>query len=281
MAEELNDQERRELERWRSGSLRKSWPVVESVPDGLRYAAELARAQGTEGGDEHDELLRQAAIRLRDMNDAARVLIADRDLLLWLHAEAAWWLQLDRDEHESAEILHMWSKRVAYLEARVGELHNTIGELRAAIADIDAHATPVGLLHNDDPEGSPHHYLLTVGALHRALGKAYTAEPCEAERSRLRVELERSEASRQAWAEEAMRVQEQVHQLLGLLDCVHDDDSCWFDHHGGCQAHGFLDLKSGEVCPQREIGEVLKAAASGENGWSRPQCAVHPEGGPA
>lgn len=57
------------------------------------------------------------------------------DLLLWLHAEAAWWLQLDRDEHESAEILHMWSKRVAYLEARVGELKNTIGELRAETAN--------------------------------------------------------------------------------------------------------------------------------------------------
>jgi hypothetical protein len=89
MVEELNAQERRELERWRSGSLRKSWPVVESVPDGLNYAAALARAQGTEGGDEHDELLRQAAIRLRDMNDAARVLVADRDSSL-SGSDATW-----------------------------------------------------------------------------------------------------------------------------------------------------------------------------------------------
>src|ERR1044071_4492424 len=100
MGEALNEQERRELERWRSGSLRKSWPKVESVPDGLRYAAELARAQGTEGGDEHDELLRQAAIRLRDMNDTARVLVADRDLLLWLHAEAVATLSNQREMTE-------------------------------------------------------------------------------------------------------------------------------------------------------------------------------------
>lgn len=66
-----------------------------------------------------------------------------------------------------------------------------VSELKAAIADIDAHATPVGLLNNDDPDGSPHHYLLTVGALHRALGKAHTAEPCESERARLRVEVDR------------------------------------------------------------------------------------------
>lgn len=188
MAEELNAQERRELERWRSGSLRKSWPKVESVPDGLRYAAELVRSQGTEGGDEHDELLRQAAIRLRDMNDAARVLVADRDLLLWLHAEAAWQRDAGYQMLERLETQH-----VDFIGPDGNRIHPDwcrecrVQPLKDAIADIDAHATPVGLLHNDDPEGSPHHYMLTVGALHRALGKAYTAEPCESERERLRI----------------------------------------------------------------------------------------------
>lgn len=60
----------------------------------------------------------------------------ERDLLLWLHAEAVWWLALDRDEHESAEVLHMWSKRVAYLEARVGHLKNTIGEQRTEMTRL-------------------------------------------------------------------------------------------------------------------------------------------------
>lgn len=179
------------------------------------------------------------------------------------------------------------AKRVAYLEARVGELNNTIGELRASIADIDAHATPVGLLHNDDPEGSPHHYMLTVGALHRALGKAYTAEPCESERARLRSELDRlhswaglmelldehwpaevfdgqsedsgprivsliravdaERASRQAWAEEAMRLElaDEARHCTGACDCpanVHIDGCFYSD-------------------------------------TAVPQCAVHPEAG--
>lgn len=45
-----------------------------------------------------------------------------------------------------------------------------IRDLEAAIQDIDAHATPCGLLDESDPEGSPHHYLVTTGSLHRALG---------------------------------------------------------------------------------------------------------------
>lgn len=48
----------------------------------------------------------------------------------------------------------------------------------AAIRDIDAHATPVGLADENDPEGNPHHYLVTVGSLHRALGKSGTGA-CE------------------------------------------------------------------------------------------------------
>lgn len=51
-----------------------------------------------------------------------------------------------------------------------GQALDEIDRLRAAILDIDAHATPMGLLREDDPEGSPGYYHLTVGALHRALG---------------------------------------------------------------------------------------------------------------
>lgn len=42
---------RRALERWESGQRRKGLPTVESVPDGIRYAALLVRAIGTEGGE--------------------------------------------------------------------------------------------------------------------------------------------------------------------------------------------------------------------------------------
>lgn len=61
------------------------------------------------------------------------------------------------------------------------ELRTTIEQLRESIRDIDAHATPIGLLNSNDPDGSPHHYIVTVGALHRALGKSGTAAKCEAE----------------------------------------------------------------------------------------------------
>ncbi|MEW2300249.1 hypothetical protein AB0958_09740 [Streptomyces sp. NPDC006655] len=60
--------------------------------------------------------------------------------------------------------------------------------LKAAILDIDAHATPMGLADPNDPEGNPHHYAVTVGALHRALGKVgHTAAPCTAEAAIERV----------------------------------------------------------------------------------------------
>jgi hypothetical protein len=42
-----------------------------------------------------------------------------------------------------------------------------------------------------------------------------------------------------------------------LLESLRDDDPCWFDHHGGCQAHGYLSLGPGELCPQAELKALL------------------------
>lgn len=44
---------------------------------------------------------------------------------------------------------------------------------------------------------------------------------------------------------------------VGLLQSLTDPDDCWFDHHGGCQAHGFLSLEPGELCPHAEAKQVL------------------------
>lgn len=44
---------------------------------------------------------------------------------------------------------------------------------------------------------------------------------------------------------------------IDLLRSLVDDDACWFDHHGGCQAHGYLLLEPGEKCPQAEAKEIL------------------------
>jgi hypothetical protein len=75
------DAAKQELARWESGQRIKGLPQIAEVPDGLQIAAALIRAQGTEGGEEHDELLRDAGVRLRDLADAARHLLAESVVL--------------------------------------------------------------------------------------------------------------------------------------------------------------------------------------------------------
>ncbi len=61
------------------------------------------------------------------------------------------------------------------------------------------------------------------------------------------------------------RAQAETNRLFLLLNCfVNDEDPCEFDHHGGCQAHGYLSLEPGEKCPHAEAKELLAAAKGGE-----------------
>lgn len=46
---------------------------------------------------------------------------------------------------------------------------------------------------------------------------------------------------------------------MELAESLVDGDDCWFDHHGGCQAHGYLALEPGELCPQMELKQRLLA----------------------
>lgn len=48
-----------------------------------------------------------------------------------------------------------------------------------------------------------------------------------------------------------------VEQLRRLLADLTDPDDCDFDHHGGCQAHGYLTLEPGELCPHAEAKQLL------------------------
>lgn len=48
-----------------------------------------------------------------------------------------------------------------------------------------------------------------------------------------------------------------VEVLRTLLRDMVDPDPCYFDHHGGCQAHGYLSLKPGEMCPHAEAKVIL------------------------
>lgn len=42
-----------------------------------------------------------------------------------------------------------------------------------------------------------------------------------------------------------------------LIGDLVDPDDCHFDHHGGCQAHGYLALEPGELCPVEEAKRWL------------------------
>jgi len=54
-------------------------------------------------------------------------------------------------------------------------------------------------------------------------------------------------------------LREQLAAAIRLINDLTDPDDCWFDHHGGCQAHGYLSLEPGEKCPQREAKEMVEA----------------------
>lgn len=71
-------------------------------------------------------------------------------------------------------------------------------------------------------------------------------------------------AQRNADARFTAQAREDVPALVGELTTVLrlvrdlvDAGDCWFDHHGGCQAHGYLSLEPGEMCPHAEGKQFL------------------------
>jgi hypothetical protein len=53
--------------------------------------------------------------------------------------------------------------------------------------------------------------------------------------------------------------------LRPLIESLIDRDPCSFDHHGGCQAHGYLSLEPGELCPQEEAKQWLSGTRPAES----------------
>lgn len=55
----------------------------------------------------------------------------------------------------------------------------------------------------------------------------------------------------------------QAHEtLFDLISSLIDEGDCHFDHHGGCQEHGYLSLKAGEMCPQEEAKRLVEEASA-------------------
>lgn len=141
----------RELQSWRCGARWHSLPRVESVPDATATAAVLARESWDDEAD-HGELMRSAARKLAAINEAASLLLAERDVLRWLHAEAVhrvaeieakverWkraWQDADREwAADRAELARERSSRQAWA-AEAEQLQADLDEImRPAIWDL-------------------------------------------------------------------------------------------------------------------------------------------------
>ncbi len=57
-------------------------------------------------------------------------------------------------------------------------------------------------------------------------------------------------------------MQEREAQMRQLIRDMTDPGKCWFDHRGGCQEHGYLTLKPGELCPHAEAMQLLGEESS-------------------
>lgn len=56
---------------------------------------------------------------------------------------------------------------------------------------------------------------------------------------------------------EVLKLRDGRDTMLALIRDLASDELCWFDHHGGCQAHGYLSLRPGELCPHAEAHQLL------------------------
>lgn len=75
-----------------------------------------------------------------------------------------------------------------------------------------------------------------------------------------------SERARYPDGDDAHAMVDELIQLRDLIRAFVDLDDCDFDHHGGCQAHGYLTLEPGELCPHAEAKQLLDRWEPGADG---------------
>lgn len=121
-----------------------------------------------------------------------------------------------------------------------------------------AHTEPSGLLRAATCELLHGH-----AGWHRDGGMSWVDADEPAERERAAYERGKAEAlplcqlAYERGLREATEGQPDRAVLLRLVRELVDQDECWFDHHGGCQAHGYLWLEPGEQCPHAEAEALL------------------------
>ena len=57
------------------------------------------------------------------------------------------------------------------------------------------------------------------------------------------------------WAGKCLMLLDRLDEAISLLGEHVDDEPCWFDHHGYCQAHGWLTDE--DRCPHARGREFL------------------------
>lgn len=140
---------------------------------------------------------------------------ADLDLLLWLHAEASWWLALDRDEHESADQLNNWYRQAEYARRQM------------AIA---------------------------------------------------RADRDRERSSRQAWAEEALRLEQVLESIAAGFDERARERDAADDGQGETCDGNCSNDDCHTISAVATWGRAASAIRRALTEAARPQCGVHPGG---
>lgn len=84
----------------------------------------------------------------------------------------------------------------------------------------------------------------------------------QAETARLKAVAARYRAEKRDLLGMLRERDEALARATDLINDLSDADECYFDHHGGCQAHGYLSLEPGQTCPQHDAKEWARAAAA-------------------
>ena len=137
-------------------------------------------------------------------------------------------------ERVEAVLNHLWEQGgLYYVKYEPPEPEPSRARNRAVEEAMKALADPAD---RDESERGHHEGMVTaLNLIHEAMSRA---ERAEAEVAELRATV----AARDA-----------------LIRDLADPDPCWFDHHGGCQAHGFLLLQPGQACPQHYAQQIVAA----------------------
>ncbi len=148
---------------------------------------------------------------------------------------------------EDAALFHLWADRCRDRSDMLEPVQSLFGWLTDRDPRVEAARSVLGYLADADL------LLPGIDAALRPVLARYTGEASAEPAESVAAPAERVESAVRS-GEPPSRA-----DLLRLISDLLDSDDCWFDHHGGCQAHGYLSLEPGEQCPHAEAKALLAA----------------------